>query len=199
LFAFRKPFRNEETKYRHFVRKCRIRDFNRHQRKERYMWNFILFIVLSSLISIVVTIEEKVLIETVYIFTLCYCRNTDYKNFVEPNKKKLKTDLTARSNTRQHRGGNTINYLTPAECDGDGLSEERRAVQEVPGDGGKGGGGELHQRAARAPPRNLHPLHVPVQREQVEQEDGLIQLLDMTLKKVFLKLCLATNRLLASN
>ena len=114
--------------------------------------------------------------------------------------------MTARSNkehlwTKQHRGGNTINYyyLIPAECDGDGLPEERRAVQEVPGDGGKGGGGELHQRAARASPRNLHPLHVPVQREQVEQEDGLIQLLDMTLKKVFLKLCLVTNRLLASN
>jgi len=47
----------------------------------------------------------------------------------------------------------------------------------VPGYGGKGGGGELDEGAARLLPRDLHPLHVPVEGEQVEQEVCLIQLL----------------------
>ena len=70
-------------------------------------------------------------------------------------------------------------YLSsrPAECDGNGLAQQGGIVQMVPGNRGKGGRGELHQGAVLLPPNHLHPLHVPVEWEQVEQEVCLVQLL----------------------
>jgi hypothetical protein len=49
----------------------------------------------------------------------------------------------------------------------------------VSGYSSKGGRGELHHGAVRLFPRNLHPLHVAVEGEEVEEEAGLTQLLNV--------------------